>query len=405
MIVYKALYDQLDDDTKRDLHTDNGYFPVLYSLNYDYAEQSEGPMIRRDYLEKVGMEIPVTYDDWDEVLHAFKTELDLAQPLMLPKGIVHTSNMMMSGFGVSGTFSTFPMVSEPYYQVDGQVKYGVVEPGFKEYMEMVSGWYAEGIISEEFMVLNDNPMGTTYTSQINGGAAGIFFADGMMIENYITVGTDNDPNYDIWAIPDPVKEEGQIIHFLSKKSPIAGRLSQIVVTTAAENLDILAKYLDWFFTDEGAILAAGGPEGRAWEFDADGNKVRTEEWNNSDVPKNERNNVYSFGGLPLLSREDMPEDETYPVQEAAGPIWEANHDSAYVMPTTLSISAQESEDYAAVYNDIQTYIEENLARFVTGDNPMSEWDAFVDHIMEMGLEDCIAIKQAAVDRYYERSVG
>lgn len=404
MPVYSALYEQLDDDVKRDLHTDSGNFPVLYSLNYDFAAQSEGPMIRRDYLEKVGMEIPSTYDELDAVLRAFKTELDLPQPLMLPKGIVHTANSLCSGFGVLGTFSAFPMVSEPYYQVDGEVKYGVVEPGFKEYMEMISGWYAEGIISSEFMVLNDNPMGSTYTSEISGGNAGVFFADGAMIENYITVGTSTDPNYDIWAIPDPVKEEGQINHFLTKKSPISGRLSNIVVTTAAENLDILAKYLDWHFTDAGSLMATGGPEGRAWEYDADGNKVRTEEWETSDVPKRERGNVYAFSAMPMLTREDMPEEETYPVQEAAGPIWEANADSAYVMPTTLSISTEESERYAKIYNDIQTYIDENLARFVTGENSMDEWDAFVDQIMAMGLEDCIAIKQAALDRYYERAV-
>lgn len=404
MPVYSALYDQLDDDVKRDLHTDSGHFPVLYSLNYDFADQSEGPMIRRDYLAKVGMEIPTTYDELDAVLRAFKTELDLPQPLMLPKGIVHTANSLCSGFGVLGTFSAFPMVSEPYYQVDGEVKYGVVEPGFKEYMEMISGWYDEGIISSEFMVLNDNPMGSTYTSEISGGNAGVFFADGAMIENYITVGTSTNPDYDIWAIPDPVKEEGQINHFLSKKSPISGRLSNIVVTTAAENLDILAKFLDWHFTDAGSLMATGGPEGRAWEYDADGNKVRTEEWENSEVPKRERGNVYAFSAMPILSREDMPEEETYPVQEAAGPIWEANADSAYVMPTTLSITTEESERYAKIYNDIQTYIDENLARFVTGENSMDEWDAFVDQIMAMGLEDCIAIKQAALDRYYERAV-
>lgn len=403
MPVYSALYDQLEDDVKRDLHTDSGNFPVLYSLNYDFAEQSEGPMIRRDYLKKVGLDIPVTYDDWDEVLHAFKTELDLPQPLMLPKGIVHTTNAVVSGFGVSGTFSTFPMVAEPYYQVDGQVKYGVVEPGFKEYMEMIARWYDEGIISSEFMVLNDNPMGTVYTAEISSGNAGIFFADGMMIENYVTAGTAGNPDYDIWAIPDPVKEEGQVNHFLSRKSPISGRLSNISVTTAVEDVQALGKYLDWYFTEEGAVMASGGPEGRAWEYDADGNRVYTQEWLNSEVPRGQRGQLYAFSSLPLLTQDNMPESEVYPVQEAAGPIWEANADSAYVMPSSLSVSIAETEEYTKIYNDIQTYIEENLARFVTGDNSMDEWDAFVAHIMEMGLEDCIAIKQAAVDRYYGRS--
>ena len=35
---------------------------------------------------------------------------------------------------------------------------------------------------------------------------------------------------------------------------------------------------------------------------------------------------------------------------------------------------------------------------------MDEWDSFVQEIIDLGIEDCIAIKQAAVDRFYTRSV-
>jgi hypothetical protein len=35
---------------------------------------------------------------------------------------------------------------------------------------------------------------------------------------------------------------------------------------------------------------------------------------------------------------------------------------------------------------------------------MDEWDDFVQDIKDLGIEDCIAIKQAAVDRYYSRAL-
>ena len=138
MPAYKECYDQLDDDTKRELHTDSGYMPKLITINNYPDGATEGAFIRTDYLEKVGMDIPTTYDELDKVLRAFQTELGLAEPLMATSGIVHTSNALCSGYDVNGGFSTFPMISEPYYVVDGQVKYGIVEPGFKEYMEMFS---------------------------------------------------------------------------------------------------------------------------------------------------------------------------------------------------------------------------------------------------------------------------
>ena len=35
---------------------------------------------------------------------------------------------------------------------------------------------------------------------------------------------------------------------------------------------------------------------------------------------------------------------------------------------------------------------------------MDEWDSFVQEIKNLGIDDCIAIKQDAVDRFYTRSV-
>lgn len=142
MPAYKECYDQLPDDTKRQLHTDEGNFPRLYSINNYPAGATEGAFVRTDYLEKVGMDIPTTYDELDAVLRAFQTELNLPEPLMATSGIVHTSNALCSGYGVSGSFSTFPMFADPYYVVDGQVKFGVIEDGYKEYMEMFSTYYA-----------------------------------------------------------------------------------------------------------------------------------------------------------------------------------------------------------------------------------------------------------------------
>ena len=37
-----------------------------------FAESFIGLVIRTDYLEQVGMDVPVTYDDWYNVLKAFK---------------------------------------------------------------------------------------------------------------------------------------------------------------------------------------------------------------------------------------------------------------------------------------------------------------------------------------------
>ena len=44
-------------------------------------------------------------------------------------------------------------------------------------------------------------------------------------------------------------------------------------------------------------------------------------------------------------------------------------------------------------------MDENVVKFVVGDKPLSEFDAYVDTLIQMGIEDCVALEQAAYDRY------
>jgi putative aldouronate transport system substrate-binding protein len=404
MPAYKECYDQLDDDTKRQLHTDSGYFPKLISINNYPDGATEGAFIRMDYLEKVGLDVPTTYEELDEVLHAFQSELGLTEALMMPAGIVHTSNALCSGYGVFGGFSTSPMVTEPYYVVDGEVKFGIIEEGFKEYMEMFSTYYAEGIISADFMSKNTNPM--DFGSTIASGTTGVFFGETNMVPNYIEDGTDVNSEFAIAPLGNITKTEGETTHFGTTKSPISGRVAGIAVSTADVDLEVLGKYLDFFFTEDGALLAAMGVEGNddgSYIIDDNGDLQYSDYWNSIDLTENEKPTLFVYSCVPMLCPE-TPDSYTVDLQYECAPTWDANSDDAYTMPDAISMTADETTEYNAIYGDIQTTIEENLTKFAVGEKSMDEWDDFVQTLYDLGIEDCIAIKQQAVDRYYSRSV-
>jgi putative aldouronate transport system substrate-binding protein len=404
MPAYKECYDQLDDDTKRQLHTDSGYFPKLISINNYPDGATEGAFIRMDYLEKVGLDVPTTYEELDEVLHAFQSELGLTEALMMPAGIVHTSNALCSGYGVFGGFSTSPMVTEPYYVVDGEVKFGIIEEGFKEYMEMFSTYYAEGIISADFMSKNTNPM--DFGSTIASGTTGVFFGETNMVPNYIADGTDINSEFEIAPLGNITKTEGETTHFGTTKSPISGRLAGISVSTADVDLEVLGKYLDFFFTEDGALLSAMGVEGNddgSYIIDENGDLQYSDYWYSIDLTENEKPTLFIFSCVPMLCPK-TPDSYTVDLQYECAPTWDANSDDAYSMPDAISMTADETTEYNAIYGDIQTTIEENLTKFAVGEKSMDEWDDFVQTIYDLGIEDCIAIKQQAVDRYYSRSL-
>ena len=406
MPAYYECYQQLPDIEKKQLHTDEGNFPELISINNYPDGATEGAFVRTDYLEKVGLDIPQTYDELDEVLHAFQSELNLSEPLMAVAGLVHTSNALCSGYGVSGGFSTFPMFADPYYIVDGEVKYGIIEEGYKEYMEMFNGWYNEGIISPDFISKNQNPM--EFIGTISSGTTGVFFGETNMVPNYIQQGRETDPDFAIYPLQPITKTPGEQTHFASAKTHLSGRLANISVSTADVDLEKLGAYLDYFFTADGALLSAMGVEETAdregsYIYDENGELAYSDTWYNSELSEMEKPTYWIYSVMPMLCPK-TPKTYTEDLQYECADVWETNADSDYQLPSGVSMTVDEQEEYNGIYGDIRTLVDENLAKFAVGDRPMSEWDDFVQQIHDLGIDRCIEIEQEAVDRVYNRSL-
>ena len=87
---------------------------------------------------------------------------------------------------------------------------------------------------------------------------------------------------------------------------------------------------------------------------------------------------------------------------AARDIWDYNRDDANVYPASAELTADEADEHNTTYSDINTYMQQSIAEFITGARPLGEWDSFVDELYNMGIEDCIALKQDAYDRYMAR---
>ncbi len=404
MPYYKSFYDQLSDSVKRDLHTDSGYIPKLISINANPDGATEGAFVRTDLLDKLGLDMPTTYDDLYEVLAAFKNS-GMNEALMLPSGITHTSNALCSGYGINGGFATEPMISEPFFVQDGEVKYGIVEEGYKEYMQMLVDFYQAGYISGDFMTKNSNPMGSDYAATAGSDDVGIFMGETGMIPTYYGVAESD--SYEIYPLTTITKTEGEITHFGTYKSEISGRLATIAITTNISGREEqLGKYLDFFFTEEGAKLSAMGIEGNedgSYIIDEDGKLQYSDYWYEIDIADTSKSTLFIYSVMPMLKPE-TPSTYTMDVQEICADVWDSNTDADYRMPDYLSMTVDESDKYNTYYSDVQTTVQENLLKFVTGERSMDEWDSFVDTLWDIGLQTCIDQKQAAYDRYLNRSV-
>ena len=53
-------------------------------------------------------------------------------------------------------------------------------------------------------------------------------------------------------------------------------------------------------------------------------------------------------------------------------------------------------------SDIGGYIAEMQMKFITGEEPLTNFDNYLDTLKKMGIEDLIAVYQDAYDRYQAR---
>ena len=67
--------------------------------------------------------------------------------------------------------------------------------------------------------------------------------------------------------------------------------------------------------------------------------------------------------------------------------------------TTLVLTQDETDTYNDVWTDINAYIAETTAKFISGETDVETgWDAYIKDLEKMGLQDVIDVYQAAYDR-------
>ena len=78
-----------------------------------------------------------------------------------------------------------------------------------------------------------------------------------------------------------------------------------------------------------------------------------------------------------------------------------NEMEQYIRPTipALSLTEDEREVINSTYTEIQTYKDEMINKFIMGKEPLDNFDKFVQTLKDMGIDDVLAVEQAAYDRY------
>lgn len=395
-----------DDNLLKDVIDDQGRFVAAYTLASHNGELGGekpygGTVLRRDWLEALELEVPVTMDDWYHVLTEVHKAYPDVIPLMLPADGVDIYNTFLSAYGVLSEF----------YQENGVVKYGPAEPGYRQWVETMRQWYADGLIDPNFITVDANADYFTAMDYIGGGKA---FAGNSMwgytAENMRERGYNNDEDFYLLPVAYPVLNAGDTPQAGMAMSDIVKPGMSITFSASSDKLELAMKYVDYWFSNEGMMLDCLGIEGESYTDNGDGTYSLTDQLIQlvaDGVYPTKTEAVYSYTlgnyGFGLYSWGRF--DAIYAGQNnyKAYDIWGS---AAYdlVLPTSAVMNSDETSAYSAVYANIQTLVQENTVKFIIGTKSMDEYDSFVAELYQYGLEECLAYKQASLDRYNSRSV-
>ena len=419
-------YLQAHPDIAKEVTTDEGHiycFPMIYTYTDNEAtawqEADERPpfdetfiglVIRKDWLDELGLEIPVTLDDWYTVLKAFQTEKGCEHPLSYVNMFAELSNCFASAYDVALPVSGYSGASAYVINEDGKVEYGAMGDGYKQYLEFMHKLYEEGLLDPDYLVQDRTTVQTKALNDEIGAWVEMMPAGIGTLVNQRLAENPDDTFYCV-GVANPVATEGQQLKYKQASYPY--RSAGAAITTSCQDVETALRLCDYLWSNEGNKIMNWGIEGVSYEM-VDGYPALTDAMiNNTEgkTPSAMFKPYYQLNGPFQVDHGNrMATKKNYSLAEgevdeslAALDTWTYNNGTIPTgLPGGATLTTEESSEYATLFNEISTYVDEMRTKFIIGTESLDNYDTYSMMLDMMGIDRCIELQQNAVDRYNAR---
>lgn len=384
----------LNSEFKSLLSSDGGNIvDAVYSLNYPANAASIGLVIRSDWLSDLGLSMPSTYDEYHDVLTAFKNDKNASAPLQISHEL--SNQVWAMGFGTNCAISDHDNTYDWFGAIDGEVVFWPATSNFRNYLETMQTWYAEGLIDAEFMSRTGG--NTADRELVADGSSGLWWSTLGDFGGF----TANDANAVFEAAPTPSKD-GNYTGAMIPAAMIRDRTC-LNISTNCEQPELAAAYLDYMYSEDGQLLSNYGVEGKTFEYDADGNPQFTEFVTNSETGFDASLTMilYGLGNFPSAFNPQRYYNDT---QTAALDTWGAyaGMDTGIQgMSAALNLSGEDATTAAGLLSDIMTYVRETTFKVICNQATMDDYDQMVKDLEGMDLGTVLELYQASYDANFK----
>ncbi len=388
--------------------------------------------IRQDWLDKLGLPMPTTTDEFIDTIIAFREQDANGNGVKDEKAMFASDLSLLRHSGIASWFGLVlnTIGLDPNTDKLTTVFY---QDGFDDYIAFVKKMVDAGVMS----LADKGSLYTTDTqaliSQNNIGA--MYYQTAAMTDRDDLTGDENS-NY----VPLSIKGVADIT------PTCRGDYSQSIYTgyyafMNSVNVEAAAKFVDFCFTEDYWLWAGSGLEGKDYEYDENGNRNSlTAGWSADEVIEAKLGSGRFYmdrANLPIIVMDmtygtfngekvgtfqtaadlmangyaqkllaDCDEvDPTGKRRDLQAYAWEQMEQKDAVMyqtnmATYLALPTDEEVEIIDMYNaDLDMAMTDLFVDLINGDKDIANLDEYLEELRALGLDEVIGVYQARYDRF------
>ncbi|MCL2571170.1 MAG: extracellular solute-binding protein [Defluviitaleaceae bacterium] len=371
-------------------------FPVIRA---NEARGGYGPVIRTDLLARHDLPIPTTWEQVIDVLAELRVHYPDSAPWAPRRGFGRglfdtTAYALGSGWDESHIV---------YYDADtSRYIFGPITPEFRDVIYFYRRAYERGVFAPDFANLSNDEWRTSLSS-----GRSFFYVDNTGFSMGFSRDLHHeDPDARFEFIGSLYNHHGQ-----RRAQWTYGVARMFAINANIEDPETVVRFMDWMYSPMGTAISNFGVEGEHFFFDTDGQPQFLPEFvlQYQDV-ENPYYSIFADVGITMLNFAPHAANTwaAHQINNILGLFdeWQERHqytmdnDPGYRFGNLFPpLSADESDRVRDLVADINTFLEQQYFRFVTGQVPMSDWDdVVVPALIRMGAQELEDIWNEALDR-------
>lgn len=349
--------------------------------------------INKKWLDKLGLEMPTTTDEFYEVLKAFKTGDPNGNGTAdeIPFSVVNMKNAIQGPLSLAAAFGkSWPSGNASNFHVEnGKITFAPILEENRDFLTYMNKLYKESLIDQEIFTHD----ASVYSAKLNSNPSSVgafFFWNSAALppetrDDYVMVPPLKGPNGETgWNRQDPNNNP----HGFS-------------ITKENENPEITMKWFDELYETDTSLEATFGPFGTNLEKVDGGYTVTVDDRYAESAGAQAPGAVLAETFATAVPNPDLPPDRKKEYVELLKPFTNPE-----IFPRNLMVSLEDAEQIKQWGIDVlaeNAYLDQAIAKIVTGNDPAGEWSKMVEQLKKYGLEDYTAMMQRNYDSYISSS--